>query len=189
LADLKLIEEARRMLENVTPLAFDCGTLCGNKCCNDYAPESDLEFGVYLIPGELPLYDGAEDWCTWTAHSTQVEEFAPSWKKYGSIPFMMCHSLCNREKRPFECRTYPLAPFLHADGRLEMKYAPWACGVCPLTERYAVAELQPEFVAATHRAWSLLLADPEMLDHVKWLSAQIRDFEKLPRTAPVDDEP
>jgi hypothetical protein len=188
MADLKLIEEARRILADVTPLEFDCGTLCGNKCCTDYGPAGDTEYGVYLIPGELELYDGQEAWCKWTAHSTAAYDFAPSWEKHGSVPYMMCHKLCNRDRRPFECRTYPLAPFLQEDGRLEMKYAPWACGVCPLTERYQVADLRPAFVAAAAQAWTVLLQDPEMLDHVKWLTEQIRAFEELPHTAPVDDD-
>ncbi len=176
MADTKLIEEARRILADVTPLDFDCGTLCGHKCCQDFAPN----VGVYLIPGELPLYDGSEDWFTMDFHSTEIYEFAPSWEHHGQVPFMKCHKLCNREKRPFECRTYPLVPYLHDDGTLEMRYAPWAEGVCPLTERYRVEELQPAFVEACHRAWKALLQDPEMLDHVRWLTEQLKAWAELP---------
>jgi hypothetical protein len=185
LADLHLIAEARRILAEVTPLDFDCGTLCGHKCCTDY--RTDVNVGVYLIPGELALYDGTEDWFTWQFHSTAEYEFAPSWEKHGSIPFMMCQKLCQREKRPFECRTYPLVPYLHPDGQLELRYAPWAEGVCPLVERYQIAALRPDFVQAVHRAWTVLLQDPEMLDHVRWLTAQLRDWATLPYTDPEDD--
>lgn len=174
MADPKLIAEARRILEQETPLAFDCGTLCGHKCCTDFAPG----VGVYLIPGELALYDGSEDWMTFDHHSTEEYEFAPSWEAiHPSVPFMKCHSLCRREGRPFECRTYPLVPFLQEDGQLEMRYAPWAQGVCPLTERYTLEQLQPSFVEAAHRAWSLLMQDPEMLDHIQWLTGQLKAAE------------
>ena len=188
MADEKLILEARRLLADVTPLDFDCGTLCGHKCCRDDAFQEESEVGVYLIPGELPLFDGTEDWLRWGFHSTREYDFAPSWEEHGQIPFMRCHKLCQREKRPLECRIYPLQPLLHEDGRLEMVYAPWAVGFCPLTERYTVADLRPDFVAAVHQAWSLLIQDPEMLDHVKWLSEQIRAFQALPLTACEDDE-
>lgn len=174
MADPKLIAEARRILEHVTPLAFDCGTLCGHKCCIDFEPD----VGVYLIPGELALFDGSEDWLTFDHHPTDAYEFAPSWEaKYQTVPFMKCHSLCRREGRPFECRTYPLVPFLHEDGQIEMRYSPFAKGVCPLTERYSLAQLQPAFVEAAHQAWSLLMQDPEMLDHVRYLTEQLKASE------------
>jgi hypothetical protein len=178
MADIKLIEEARRILADETPLEFDCGTLCGNLCCKDYAPD----VGVYLIPGELPLFDGTEEWATFDFHSTRGYDFAPSWKHHRQIPFLRCTGLCSQErhKRPFECRTYPLLPYLHADGQLEMRFSPWAQGVCPLTERYKVEELRPAFVAAAQRAWTVLLRDPEMLDHVQWLTQQLKDWAELP---------
>lgn len=186
MADLKLIEEARRLIENVTPLAFDCGTLCGHKCCTDFAHDE----GVYLIPGELPLFDGTEDFPSWQFHRTDEYEFAPTWtEKYDHVVFMQCKTVCSksREKRPFECRTYPLLPYLGPEGRLEMRYSFLADGICPLLERYRLEELQPEFVQACHQAWSLLMQDPEMLDHVKWLSQQY-DALELPLTSDSEAE-
>ncbi|HWI63970.1 MAG TPA: hypothetical protein VNT75_19210 [Symbiobacteriaceae bacterium] len=188
MANVKLIEEARRILDDVTPLAFDCGTLCGQKCCTSESADPDEELGVYLIPGELPLFDGSEDWLSWRFHSTDDFEFAPAWEKHGQIPFMVCHKLCRREKRPFECRTYPLVPLRHDDGRLEMRYAPWSRGFCPLPDRYKVEDLQPEFVTATQKAWSVLLQDPDMLEHVRWLSEQIKAADELPFTPCEDDD-
>lgn len=176
MADTKLIEQARAILADVTPLDFDCGTLCGHKCCTDFEPD----VGVYLIPGELPLFDGSEDWIQWKFHRTDEYDFAPSWSKHRQVPFMQCTKLCNREKRPFECRTYPLAPYLQEDGTLTMRYSPFALGVCPLTERYALNQLQPRFVQAALEAWTVLIQDREMLDHVRWLSEQIRTLDELP---------
>jgi len=182
MANLKLIEEARQILSDVTPLAFDCGTLCGQKCCRDFAPGE----GVYLIPGELALFDGTEDWTRWTFHATDDYDFAPTWQHHRQIPFLSCSHLCQREKRPFECRTYPLLPYLDDHGAIEMRYSPWAEGICPLTERYALGELQPGFVAAAQQAWTVLMQDPEMLDHVRWLSAQLKAWAELPHAD--DDE-
>lgn len=169
LVDLRLIEEARRLLADVTPLPFDCGTLCGHKCCTDFAPNE----GIYLIPGELPLFDGSEDFTSWQFHRTDEYEFAPSWeRRFDAVPFLQCKKLCDREKRPFECRTYPLLPYLHPDGRLEMRYSFLAEGLCPLVNQYTIDQLDPAFVAAAKQAWELLLQDAAMREHVQWLSEQ-----------------
>lgn len=189
MADLERIKAARDLLARETPLAFDCGTLCGHKCCTDFAPDQNL--GVYLIPGELPLFDGTEAWAAWEFHATALYEFAPSWARHGQIPFLKCTGLCaaERDKRPFECRTYPLVPYRTAEGALEIRYAPWAEGVCPLVERYRLEELRPSFVAAVRQAWELLMEDPEMLDHVCWLSSQLKDWAELPHTDVDSAEP
>lgn len=180
--DPRLLKQARDLLAQVTPLAFDCGTLCGHKCCVDYAPD----VGVYLLPDEIQLFDGTEDWLTWQLHSTADFEFAPSWEKHGQIHFMKCHKLCQRDGRPFECRTYPLAPYLNPDDSLEMRYAPWAYDVCPLTEQYPLEALQPAFVEATRQAWTLLLQDPDMRDHIRWVTEQIDAEERgEPYTRPL----
>lgn len=178
--DPRLIAAARALLENVTPLTFDCGTLCGHKCCTDFAPN----VGVYLIPGEIELFDGSEDFLNWKRHSTKFYDFAPSWDKHKHVWLMQCHKLCDREKRPFECRTYPLAPYLGESG-LEMRYAPWAYGVCPLADTYPMEGLQPAFIAAAQAAWELLVQDPEMLDHVRWLTEQFDAGEFDPPVTPV----
>jgi len=181
LADLDRIRAARAVLAEETPLDFDCGLLCGHKCCTDFEPGKNL--GVYLIPGEFALFDGTEAWASWEFHSTEEYEFAPSWEQYGAIPFLKCTGLCaaERDKRPLECRTYPLVPYLREDGRLEVCYAPWALGVCPLTERYRLEDLRPTFVEAVRKAWEILMADPDILDHLRWLSRQLKDWETLPR--------
>lgn len=183
MADPKLLKAARDLLADVTPLEFDCGTLCGHKCCTDFEPN----VGVYLLPGELEFFDGSEEWAAWQFHSTAIYEFAPSWEKHGQIPFLMCTNLCQRSKRPLECRTYPLVPYLHEDGRLEMRYGPWAEGVCPLVTEYRLDQLQPEFVAAAQKAWEVLLQDPDIMDHVQWSSRQLHLWEALPRTNPESD--
>jgi len=174
MVDPGLIEEARRLLADVTPLSFDCGSLCGQRCCTDFAPNE----GVYLIPGELPLFDGTEEFTSWQFHRTDEYEFAPSWeRRFDSVPFLQCTRLCDRSKRPFECRTYPLLPYLRADGTLEMRYSFLAQGICPLPERYRLDELDPAFVDAARRAWEVLMQDEAMREHVEWLTAQFDSLE------------
>lgn len=178
MVDPKLIAAARALLADITPLAFDCGTLCGHKCCTDFGPNE----GIYLLPGELPMFDGTEDFTSWQFHRTDEYEFAPTWEeRYDALPFLQCTKLCDREKRPFECRTYPLMPYLHPDGRLEMRFSFLADGICPLPERYELSELQPAFVRACTDAWAILIQDAAMREHVQWLSQQF-DALALPLT-------
>ena len=54
----KQMEEARNLLESLTPLKDDCGRLCGAACCH---PDEDGQGGVALFPGEEEYYKGA-DW-------------------------------------------------------------------------------------------------------------------------------
>ena len=53
--DTQLLLDARRLVENVTPLRTDCGLNCGRACC---APDEDGQGGVYLFPGEEALLSG-----------------------------------------------------------------------------------------------------------------------------------
>jgi len=69
-----------------------------------------------------------------------------------------------------------------------MRYSPFAQGVCPLTERYDLDQLNPAFVAATRRAWEVLMADPDMLGHIKYLTEQLKATE-LPLAFDDDDQP
>jgi len=72
--DKHRIAEARAIIADVTPLEYDCGTLCGNLCCKDHEPG----VGVYLIPGELEFFDGTETFATWQFHKTKDYDFVPS---------------------------------------------------------------------------------------------------------------
>ncbi|MGE5672329.1 MAG: hypothetical protein ACM3XM_00375 [Mycobacterium leprae] len=184
MADTKLIAEAWAILGDATPLDFDCGTLCGQKCCTDFLPD----VGVYLLPGELPLYDGSEDWAAWQFHSPQEYEFAPSWAHHAHIPFMRCQMLCRREKRPLACRIYPLTPCLSSDGTVDVAFDPFAEGVCPILERFRIDQLRPDFVAAVKKAWTVLCQDPEFLDYVRWVTEQVRAWQELPHLDPEEEE-
>ena len=39
-----------RLLDRVSPVPFDCGTICGAACCNAAAEDESL--GMMLLPGE-----------------------------------------------------------------------------------------------------------------------------------------
>lgn len=106
-----------RLLDRVSPVPYDCGTLCGCACCvpqdNDAdATGSDEDLGIYLLPGEEKLFTGKEDWITWNYDNVDDYDFPDSWS--GKIAFLSCNTppVCDRKMRPMQCRTYPVTPHL-----------------------------------------------------------------------------
>ena len=152
-----------RLLDRVSPIEGYCGMLCGCACC---VTEGEEEMGIYLLPGEDKLHSRHDDWLTWTDERAEDYEFPESWK--GVVHFVRCKEPphCPREKRPIQCRTFPLVPHLDEDDELTLVYndmeLPYACPLIeeeiPLTER---------FVQATYTAWSHLVRDPLIYDLVK----------------------
>ena len=47
-----LLKTCYSLLRNTTPLDYDCGKICGGKCC-----KGDNKTGMLLFPGEEKLID------------------------------------------------------------------------------------------------------------------------------------
>ena len=128
-------EAIYRLLDRVSPVDFDCGTLCGGACCTCTYEPDDIEFtaegdenadeymGLYLLPGEEQVFemdpdafDTDCDWLDWGTIEAEDYEFPDSW--HGKVCFMQCKTppVCRRHKRPIQCRTFPLAPHIGEDG-------------------------------------------------------------------------
>ena len=122
-----------------TPLCSDCGALCGAACCET---DGDGQGGVDLLPGEEGLIGHAE------------------WMELAHDPYMdagmiVCKSMCERGKRPFLCRIFPLCPVVGKDGRWTVRMDARARAMCPLTCG-GVRGLDPEFVRGCVRAVRIL---------------------------------
>ena len=71
--DRDILLRAYAAIGDLTPMAFDCGGLCGAACCRK---DADGQGGVHLFPGEAEMLEA----CDW------VEQIAP-----GSFaPIMSC---------------------------------------------------------------------------------------------------
>ncbi len=167
-----------RLLNKVSPLPSDCGQLCSAACCScggDAADENGLDFdmGIYLLPGEEKLFSRKETWLKWSVENAEDYEFPDSWQ--GKIYFVRCKTPphCPREKRPLQCRFYPLAPYLTDDGKLRLILSPADLPYsCPL-----IADnipLQPSFIKATYTVWKRLIRDPVIRDLVEMDSKELR---------------
>ena len=162
-----------RLLDRVSPIERDCGLLCGAVCCT--CGESGDELGIYLYPGEHKIHNKKDDWLEWTVEAAEDYDFPDSWT--GPVYFVKCKTppVCPRKKRPFQCRTYPLAPYISEVGILEMVYndeqLPYSC---PLIDREI--PLNDDFVKATYTVWSHLIRDPLIYDLVE-MDSRARDEE------------
>lgn len=151
-----------RVLDGVSPVPMDCGTICGKACCT--GPE---DLGIFLLPGEEELQKQDPDWLTWSV------EQSPEWDFLGLYPeeevwFVRCKDplQCHRENRPIQCRTFPAEPHLREDGSLVLIYndldLPYTC---PLIAADTV--LDEDFLETTYRVWQRLLADPRVYRRVE----------------------
>ena len=154
-----------RLLDRVSPIDTDCGQLCGAACCMG-DPEGEETVGIYLLPGEEKLHSRHDEWLDWSEDYAEDYEFPDSWT--GKVCFINCKTPphCPREKRPIQCRTFPLTPHIDEDGELSLIYndldLPYAC---PLI--YEAVPLNDDFVRATLTVWKHLIRDPLIYDLVK----------------------
>lgn len=166
-------------LDKVSPVDYDCGKLCGAICCTcdkDNATD-DYDMGIYLLPGEDKLFTKEEDWLRWNYEMAEDYEYPDSWS--GKVWFIRCKNppLCEREMRPIQCRTYPLAPHIDEDGNLHMiintSPLPYTC---PLIEDDM--KLNEDFIDVTYEAWKLLISDPLIFDLIE-MDSRYRDDEQI----------
>lgn len=138
-----------QILSRVTPLDYDCGTLCGQACCNPNHPGT----GIYLLPNEDSMFTRHEDWLEWEEHQASQYDFPPSWT--GEVQFVRCTRPCPREQRPIQCRTFPLAPHLvHGQALILIKEVLPLPYECPILKQGI--PLSSNFAPTLYEAWSLL---------------------------------
>ncbi len=159
------LARAWALLEEVTPLAADCGQVCRGSCCR---PSAD-SVGMRLFPQEEKLLADGGFTLTPTDHGT----------------LLTCHGTCDRSLRPLACRLFPLFPYVTTDGRIKAVYDPRAFRLCPLVQQCAHVPLSRDFVRAVRRAGRILMEDPAC---AAFLQAQSREIDELERLLPLRNE-
>lgn len=160
-----------RLLDRVSPVPFDCGTVCGAVCCT--AVNAGEDMGMMLLPGEEKIHDRHADWLDWDTLSTDEFELPDAWD--GKVYFVKCKNPphCPRNMRPIQCRSFPILPHIAEDGTLSMVYNDYELPyVCPMIEDET--ELDDRFVKATQTAWKHLIRDPQIYAMV-WAESRGRD--------------
>ncbi len=153
------LNKAYELLENVTPLAYDCGKICANKCCK--GSDSD---GMLLFPFEKEFFSNK-----------------PNFKVYYDEKFacdaVVCLAPCNREDRPLSCRLFPLFPYVEdKDGEKVLNIAldVRALGVCPLAD--SKEQLNRKFLRNVRLASSVLLRNSTISDFLQKVSKEMLDL-------------
>ena len=157
----KSIQKLYNMLEEVTPLDYDCGTLCGEVCClydEDDCPNKDLV--LYLLPGEELMYENNEYFDLYYIDPKELD-YPRSWKD--EVFIVECNNPphCDRKIRPIQCRTFPLIPHITKDGKfhliLDKNEFPYECPIIrdniPLNE---------DFIQVTYKVWKILITNPNV---------------------------
>ncbi|NLC76060.1 MAG: hypothetical protein GX750_00325 [Clostridia bacterium] len=121
--------------------------------------------GIYLLPNEHLVLQGERGWLEWEEQVAEDYDFPYSWR--GKTYFLTCNGNCPREKRPIQCRTFPLTPHFTGEGNLlliwETLKLPYSC---PLLVRKE--PLATEFISTLYKAWQILTTDPLIKDLVNY---------------------
>jgi len=116
-----LLRRAYALLENTTPLKYNCGLLCGGACCKTDTVNSETCGGMVLLPYEDMLIGGCR-------------EFEVKNTNDGKI--LICNGSCERIFRPFMCRIFPYyARIDESTGRISLRIDPRSVNVCPMAIR------------------------------------------------------
>ncbi|OPX94185.1 MAG: hypothetical protein A4E53_00100 [Pelotomaculum sp. PtaB.Bin104] len=167
-------ERIYKLLDDITPLAVDCGRLCGAACCTEWEQGA----GVYLLPGEEGMFSGLEEWLAREERSIGEYGFRPGSKSRSYI--IRCNGTCPRERRPFACRTFPVTPYLSPEGKFELRLDEAAVLLCPLVKAGDIKILEKRFLMRTRLAWEELLREPQIRKIIEWKSRQIDIMERDP---------
>lgn len=145
------------LLEDTTPLHFDCGLICAGACC-----AGDDERGMLLFPGEEAMFKGVEGY---TIKAVKREDM-------GAVHLLVCPGVCSRETRPLACRVFPLTVSLSPQSdRPQCVLDARAKWLCPLYAE-GIKALSPEFVQGVQRVFDALYAKPELRAFLAALSAE-----------------
>lgn len=156
-----VLQKARSLFDDLTPLSTDCGHLCAGRCCQPLEGENT---GMLLFPGEEIYYEGLPGY--------QIQQTS-------SGALLTCPGHCQREDRPLSCRLFPLLPVLRDDGvkvATDLRAKP----VCPLA-RHGKSGLCQDFVEAVCICGRLLSADEQQRRFLQQLTDQQDDLRALRR--------
>jgi len=159
-----LYKKAYRMLENLTPLKYDCGLLCQSKCCS-----GDSNAGMCLFPGEEIMFEKNNDFLT-----IRKEKLAGT-----DVLFAVCNGTCKRKFRPLSCRIYPYVPHLDKSGMLTIIEDPRAKYQCPLLIKSLEFKFDKMFQRNLYRTFQFLIQDSDIRDFLHVFSGVLDEYRRF----------
>lgn len=150
-------------LDELTPLPFDCGSLCGKLCCQSSAEE---ENGMYLFPGEETLFQNKSGFFITNSSLTYANGKV--------VKLLCCTEPCQRDARPLSCRIFPLVPYFRRGSAVRVIADPRAT-VCPLTHAIAKPYIERQFRLEVWKAMRLLSGISDCADFLEVLTDVLDD--------------
>ncbi len=154
------IKKAYELLENVTPVKYDCGKICNKKCCK--GNDND---GMLLFPGEEEIF-------------YQNENFEVYFdNRYDNLA-VRCKGSCCRNERPLSCRIFPYLIYTEEkSGKHSVVPDIRALEFCPLiSEKY---EVDRKFLRALRMSSAKLCENSEISDFIQKITKKLTDFNGL----------
>lgn len=164
------ILSAYSLLEDVTPLKYDCGSLCGAHCCKNNGKDGET-LGMWLLPYEREILEKCRDYTFCTAKDATEAVF--------------CNGRCDRALRPFACRIYPyyahISETICGRKKISIKLDPRARISCPIASSNSYLRPSIQFISCAKAAVRILMADvvirKDLLETSDFL-AEIEDMQK-----------
>lgn len=156
----KIYPQAYKMLENLTAVPVDCGSLCGKACCKDTfadALDSSDQAGMYLYYAEDVMFKNQND-----------IKIIPSDFKYANTfaKLAVCKGICDRHTRPLSCRIFPLIPYMKENSPLTVIIDPRAKSMCPLAKAYTLGDFNEKFCETVFYIFKFLTKEPHIREFV-----------------------
>lgn len=162
---------AYTILENVTPLRYDCGKLCGSLCCHNNAEDGET-LGMWLLPYERELL---ESLC---AHDNKTKyTFATAEDGTRTVS---CNGKCQRQYRPFACRIYPFYAHIDvAENKIKVLKDPRAVLSCPIAKINSHIRPTVEFTVCVKKAVRELMKDAEIATDIISVSDFLSEIREM----------
>ena len=142
-----LLRRAYALLEDVTPLKYDCGKLCAGACCKPDTVNTETKGGMSLLPYEDVLIGGADGFEVMDTQDGKV---------------LICNGRCERIFRPFQCRIFPYYARIDAETEsISLRLDPRSVNVCPLALKKKGTRHSVYFHRYAIRAIRLLMRDED----------------------------
>lgn len=150
------LKKAYELLENTTPLDFDCGSLCHGICCK--GSECD---GMLLFPGEERLFENRQN---------NKVYFDKKYEMYA----VSCKGECERNNRPLACRIFPYMFYVSEKNSITVAPDLRATEICPIL--YDSIDVTQDFMRKMRMIAKLFETDETVKEYLKKLTETLTDL-------------
>ncbi|MDX1357998.1 MAG: hypothetical protein R3232_04120 [Clostridia bacterium] len=156
--------EIYRVLEERTPVLFDCGGLCSSACCTNNGK------GMLLFPFEEKYLETITGDFFIKDSEIDIDGYM--------VKLLFCNGSCDRRTRPLSCRIFPLFPYTEKNGGINVRFDPRARSICPLL----LTDLDGIYIGGlfrlmVYKAAVLLSMDPLIKDFMIKMTNELRSLD------------